>query len=736
MMLKKRMYLIVPSVFFVALFVSDTIRAANLFGPPPAQPGGAPGMMGGFDPSLFTPEDRAFFNQLSPEEQAAFANEMNKAMATISQMSPEELDELERQLRQELVNQGIDPSTLAPAQPVVPQQPIQPQKPAPSTPGKQPPSGALSVTRSLAQVEKLITSLLGSLETIRSKTLMGMQNEVVPLVGDQLLFLIEPLIYTLRTMQSREHYDRMLYTGADDLYTALVECDRIITTKSANFHVLPAHVTRKGHYDPYEILAIPYDSSVQQIEKAYQTLRKQYDPEMLKTASAANAEVMRAAQVRFAAIRDAYEELRDQNYRKQIDRARREQVELHIIAQEKAQNTVNELVRALSALQNRVQSELQQFMRQYDPIAASKKEEIERAEKQRQQEQQQRAPMPRPAYSDVPAYGEPVVWPMGNPQLASPYASSAYPSRYQMPSATPWTPQFGADAASKDAAAKADGGAKPVKPAEQQEKDKKSQGDTKSPSGQSDQKKEAKADPVGSFKKSIQSLDGELGKIKTTMMKHREPTRAIGGGSVNSFATLEEKFKKITEFIQKQQAEAETAKTKKVSFAPKQYFDENAAELASSIDILKEIDSKLFERPDAESKQNHEKRMKQIEKNVTTAEQAFEGLKQRTRVTLEDEGVTSADTAKKMAERMKPVLKIWKEHVERHKDVYGLFEQMMGIGALCMQASTASADQKKHLEEILRPIAPFVQLKQMVDTYDKPTEAAPAASASVASPSA
>jgi hypothetical protein len=473
-----------------------------------------------------TPAGDPFANMSEEEfgQMLQFIDNVSKQFEEAYQkLSPEEQAQVDREMREILIQQGINPDNLEPLN-----QPQAPQLPTPSLPAQpiQPVTPAAECTATTAhqkdQVGCLIAQLISLIDTVRQKLMIAPFE--IPMLRhwlDMLAFLSKTLI------NSPDHLARLTHEKFDRLFQLLVKLEKVLTQYEKKL-VIPSAAQHEDdelvYLDPYHILGITPRASAEDITAAYEALRAAYNLEKIEqdlTAQQIKPTHMKrkinAIKLQLRNIEDAYQQLGDPKLRAQIDRNALITYQQKLSLEEEARRVAYALQNALHQLViNGVFELFDQFFAQFEPIAVARRKEMEAAEQQRRTEQEARHKL---VATPSPYRGQSSEYPDWLPPYEQ-YAAPASPLPSYTPSHEGRESRGGGSAPSPFAEKEQQKGSEKMKKGAGGEATAKKDADKKEQQTRTrtaDNKTKTAQNPVEEFSKSIKKLD-ELMKIATDQL--------------------------------------------------------------------------------------------------------------------------------------------------------------------------------------------------------------------------
>lgn len=329
------------------------------------------------------------------EQMMQFVQEFEKEF---NKLSPEEKAAIEKEAREILIQQGIDPDTLQPvspqaSRPTTPSQPVKPSTPQPIKQEDIPLDCSAVKSHTKQQVSCLMNTIISAGHSLQQKLI---ESPVDSLTIRQWL---SALMFYARTINKPEHLERLASESFDALFTLLTNLNELLTTTDAELIVIKGSDIEPED-DPYALLKIPSHASNEQISAAYQKQMKEHDTTSL-TAELNTLEpleqkkqqrLIKTNKRKRAELTEAHERLTDTHLRKQIDRARQAQRAQEQALQYAMENGIELLYRDLQRLVNKgLLSQLEDFMSRYEPTQLARYQQMEAAEKLRLEEQRSHA---------------------------------------------------------------------------------------------------------------------------------------------------------------------------------------------------------------------------------------------------------------------------------------------------------------------------------------------------------
>ncbi len=367
-----------------------------------------------------------------PSLNDAQLKEMQGLFDYLASLSPEELEKIEQEARNTLVDMGFNPDTFEPLEPTAPTAPTEPKAPVeaekPAAPQPPPLPSEYNAQQTHAVLDRLVARISqlrqkASSHVLEHRQLASWQEE------------LNDMIFYLRVIRKPVHYQRLTTQEFLPLMKALSQLADTLDIYEPQF-VIEDVILAEDIDNPYDILGVSYQASQEELERAYQRLAQAQSPEHVQNYLSAQGVVgrdlehaLKNARLTFSIITNAYQMLKDPKARAQVDRelqalkASRQEVEAG------AQKALRSILDALStAIYNQhVVTDLEKFLKNYEPQELALRKELETAEKERLKEQQELfklVPKPSPGgpYEQRPSRTTPELKPefAGVPRFGPP----------------------------------------------------------------------------------------------------------------------------------------------------------------------------------------------------------------------------------------------------------------------------------------------------------------------------
>ncbi len=341
------------------------------------------GMQG--NPGQFKPQDiDAILNSMTEED---FNNILNE----LAQLSPQELEELEKIGRQVLIDSGIDPDTGKPLEHNPPAPPAPASEAISPEPFKPADIQPRIKTHSVDNVHNILETIIKNINNLRQKS---QGNDQIARRLSQWADTLNDLIFYVKVINKKEHHERLATKDFDTLFKDLEVVSRQLAIHQPHIS-LPQS---SAEDDPYRLMGIPYTASSQEINDAYANLKNKYDAKKIRSnlrkQKASQKEIdreVRAAKLTFSLIQDAYDQLHDKKTKALIDEKRLTQTadQLSSISQNALTNVLEAISNAI--YQQKLLDQLQDFLKKYEPEQLAQKQALEAAQVQRKKEQEELA---------------------------------------------------------------------------------------------------------------------------------------------------------------------------------------------------------------------------------------------------------------------------------------------------------------------------------------------------------
>jgi len=501
------------------------------------------------------------FANMTDEEFAQMLNYIDNVAKQFEEeykkLTPEQQAQVDRELREELIRNGIDPDTLQPLnQPAqqVPQQP--PATPTPPIPPSTPlpisdqPTCASTQKYTPQQASCLLQKIISLIESCRRKL------SLMPLKDLPLNHWLSVLALYTKTISTNEHIQRLTLITYERLFQLLTKLESILSIYEPQLTVTPQDDTDQhdASLDPYRILGVSPRASDDDITANYQALCAAYDmkkiEQNLKEQKLNPQRIKRqldAIKLQLRNIEDAYEQLHDAKLRAQIDRNTILIYQQRYALEKESQLTYLEFQNALHQLiLNGLFEAFDQFFAQFEPIAIAHRKEMDTAEQQRRTEQEARHRLVATPSNNIRGGEYPDWYPTPEPQNY--YAPTPLPS--YTPSTSMGSGQGGPSGSGSSETNKKDdgsskqrsggGGGAQQKPSEQTKKDKDDA--QKKNATKKDAQQKTPQQLFTDLNKGITELDKIMQEV-TPVLEEKENKKIIADTSSTTFDKLDDQNK-------------------------------------------------------------------------------------------------------------------------------------------------------------------------------------------------
>lgn len=381
-----------------------------------------------------------FMQDLDKPEMQQFIKEFE---AEFNKLPPEVQEELNKQAMEDLKRMGIDPYSYQPVEPIKSAPPLAPTKIQPAPPSatiaEPAPDCSQVTTHSSQQAAALLQNTISYLEIVRQKL------NLINLRTTTIQEWLSTITYYLKMMNKPEHIKRLTSVTFAHTFDLITELE-IVLRAEAGALIIIAGAEESHSDDPYAILGIAYDTSEEDIKKAYDQKMAENDPDAIKkeleqskTDSTKVSKRIRQALLRQATLTDAYDQLCNPQLRKQLDRYRS-----HTHTQQRSlcdanTESVQRLYDTLNTLITQgLIKELEDFFARYAPTELTYYQQMEEAEKGRFAEQRTPStvsPVPTPLGGNFPFGGyQPQSYYPGNNYFPQNYQPNFMPPTSSVPS--------------------------------------------------------------------------------------------------------------------------------------------------------------------------------------------------------------------------------------------------------------------------------------------------------------
>lgn len=376
--------------------------------------------------------------QLSPEELAA-QEEFNEMLAALQEMPEEELQQfekaLETEVKQELekmspqerkefedkmaefwIAQGIDPNTIPPLEEMFSSPANAPQEMQPTTDastslpadaegygGRSSTSGSQEIAtptitpsitavpvQSQEDVAEMLDALIARIDSLRKKATSD-APEFKRLSSWK--EAMDELAYFLKVINKPEHHERLATKDFTRLFKLLQNLRDKLTLYEPQLLIeeVDEHTD-----DPYEILRVASTASADTIKQAYEQYVAAKNPETLREKLTKDGfseddieGQIKSAKLSLNTITDAYETLSDPKLRAQTDRSLKAARLYRESSETEAKKALDHILQQLSTAvyQQKVLTELEQFLQKYAPTELAAHKKMQEAEAKRKKEQ-------------------------------------------------------------------------------------------------------------------------------------------------------------------------------------------------------------------------------------------------------------------------------------------------------------------------------------------------------------
>lgn len=331
------------------------------------------GMMPGEMPPL--PPD------IKPED---FEKMVNSIEEELKKLSPEELAQLEKEAREVLTNEGIDPDTFQPipgspaaaqfaaaqnsqaayqpfTPPAAPEEPKTIEKPKKEETTAHRESDCASILRTIIRNGGSLQKKIADHATL-AKNFTAIQKS------------LPDVVTYAKAIDKSEHHKRLASKEWESLFCALQTAAHALEKYEPQCTQTAAHIVTTDN--PYDLLRVSSDAADAQITKAFEKLRDEHDSEKLRKKLAAEGlakedieRQVKSARSSFETIQEAYDKISDTKTRAQTDRSLKSSVEQQQALDKTAQKACDELSSALLCCfdSQKLLKKLEDFVQKFEP---------------------------------------------------------------------------------------------------------------------------------------------------------------------------------------------------------------------------------------------------------------------------------------------------------------------------------------------------------------------------------
>ena len=320
--------------------------------------------------------------------------EFYEMMEFLSTLDEKELQALEQLGRDVLISMSINPDDPEQLAALFNEQPVA-QAPVPTTTEQvaEPlePKAEIVSTETHAKVRDMLTRLIAQLNSLRQKVVHSSPDNALRTWRTEL----DDLVFYLTVINKKEHHERLITKEFAQLLKQIRQLADAMNTHEPLFVI--RDTPAEDFDDPYEILGISSSATEDEIEEAFYAISENKDPEIVKkrltTEGVSGKDLERAvkeARRSFNIIQDAHEKLIDAKLRAQVDREHSAQITYNQAAHKSSDAALQSIIRALTnSLYNQLLlTNLEAFLKKYEPQELAKKKQMEQSEALRRKEQE------------------------------------------------------------------------------------------------------------------------------------------------------------------------------------------------------------------------------------------------------------------------------------------------------------------------------------------------------------
>jgi len=343
-------------------------------------------------PLTYTMQDFEGFN-LSDEEKQKLDQELENMVEMFNNLSPEEmqkLEELNKQLEEEMRQQGLDPSNMddilkwasKEAEKNLEQEKTEEPKSEPIT--KEPIKAPEFTSTTLdADASAMLLNLVSYISELRQKSISyDEMNKKLERFSSEL----NELTYFLHSLPNPDLMKHLLSKDFESLYKNLEAFYQILLK---NIPLIQAKEIQESDIEnPYQALGLENFSSEADIENAYQNLKEMFDPikiqEQLQKQNIPEQEIaktIKQAKISFSFIQDAYDELKDQKQKKILDRKIQEELNKQKQLENSSYKAFDEIYKVFTDKLFPILSDIKKLFEKYKPEEISKAKQYDEREK-------------------------------------------------------------------------------------------------------------------------------------------------------------------------------------------------------------------------------------------------------------------------------------------------------------------------------------------------------------------
>lgn len=317
---------------------------------------------------------------------------MEDLLKEIQNLSPEDqqlLNDLSRQMEEEMASKGLDPSN--------PDDIFKWAEENEKPELKNPEVPIIEKTNEKKPIEIEKTQLINTPENAL-KILSGI-SEHLALTREKSIFYpelsqkleywsdeLDQLSYLVNILDQKDLIQHLISKQFEPLYKNLENLYIVLNKYEPEIKII-----KTDEETPYDILGIPYYSSQQQIEEKYKEFQEKYSDSYItnlgkekKIPERELKKKLKEAHLALNFIEDAYLKLKDPKDRKQIDRLLSQQIQDDKVSYRISENAFNNIVKNInrSVFDDKLITEIKKLLEKYKPEELAKAQAQEKIDKQ------------------------------------------------------------------------------------------------------------------------------------------------------------------------------------------------------------------------------------------------------------------------------------------------------------------------------------------------------------------
>jgi len=197
---------------------------------------------------------------------------------------------------------------------------------------------------------------------------------------------LNELSYFLHSLTSPDLMKHLLSKDFETLYKNLEAFYQVLAKQTPS--IQSKEIETNDIENPYQALGLSNQASMEEVEDAYQNLREMFDPAKIeeqlqkqKTSEQDIAKTIKQSKISFSFIQDAYDELKDPKQKAILDRKLREEIEKQERIEKLSYEAFDEIYKVFTDKLFPILSDIKKLFEKYRPEEISKAKQYDDREK-------------------------------------------------------------------------------------------------------------------------------------------------------------------------------------------------------------------------------------------------------------------------------------------------------------------------------------------------------------------